>query len=253
MSVRCETIGTATLYQADALHVLGILKARAFGGLLTDPPYSSGGAFKGDRAGPTNAKYVSSAHRDLYPAFQGDTRDQRSFFAWSTLWLGLAQPLVVPGALACVFTDWRQLPTTTDALQAAGWVWRGIVPWDKTERGRPQLGRYRAQAEYVVWGTDGPRRLAGHVAPGVFRLPIPKEKHHMAGKPVELMEGLMAPMDNGPVLDPFMGSGTVGLACQAQGRPYVGIEVDATYFEIACRRLQEGLNGASSRAATGDT
>ncbi|MFG1203107.1 DNA methyltransferase [Xanthobacter aminoxidans] len=175
----------------------------------------------------------------------------RARLAWLALWLSRARGLVVPGALGCVFTDWRQLPTTTDALQAAGWVWRGIVPWDKTERGRPQQGRYRAQAEYIAWGTDGARPLQGPTAPGVLRLPIPRQKHHIAGKPLGLMEGLMIPMEAGPILDPFMGSGTVGLACQAQGRPYVGIEVDATYFEIACRRLQEGLNGASSEAATG--
>lgn len=251
MQFRCETIGTATLYQADSLNVLPVLKERSFAGLLTDPPYSSGGAFKGDRSAPTSSKYQSSPYRGIYPEFQGDTRDQRSYFAWVTLWLGQARSLILPGALACVFTDWRQLPTTTDALQAAGWVWRGIVPWDKTERGRPQMGRYRAQAEYVVWGTEGARALRGPTAPGVFRQPVPKEKHHIAGKPVGLMEGLMAPMDDGPILDPFMGSGTVGLACQAQGRPYVGIEVDAAYFEIACRRLQDGLNGASRPGATG--
>lgn len=249
MQFRYETIGNATLYQADALDVLPRLKERSFAGLLTDPPYSSGGAFKGDRSAPTSSKYQSAAHRGIYPEFQGDTRDQRSYFAWLTLWLSRARGLIVPGGLGCVFTDWRQLPTTTDALQAAGWVWRGIAPWDKTERGRPQLGRYRAQAEYVVWGTDGPRALAGPVAPGVFRAPVPNVKHHIAGKPVAVMEGLLAPMEAGAILDPFMGSGTVGLACQAVGRPYVGIEVDATYFEIACRRLQEGLNSRSNPSA----
>jgi site-specific DNA-methyltransferase (adenine-specific) len=93
-------------------------------------------------------------------------------------------------------------------------------------------------------GQTGRALSVAPVTPGVFREPVPKEKHHIAGKPVALMQGLMAPMDDGPILDPFMGSGTEGLACQAQGRPYVGIEVDATYFDIACRRLQEGLNGA---------
>lgn len=240
MSFRTETIGSATLYLGDALEILSSLRPASIGGVLTDPPYSSGGASLSDRARATSAKYQSSAHRGLYPEFQGDTRDQRSYLAWSTLWLSRARELVVPGAICATFTDWRQMPVTTDAIQCAGWVWRGVVPWDKTERGRPQMGRYRAQAEYVVWGTNGARPLKGPVAPGVFRGPVPHVKHHIAGKPVDLMEGLLSVMD-GTILDPFMGSGTVGLACAARGLTYIGIEVEPAYFEVACRRLQEGL------------
>ncbi|BBF92341.1 methyltransferase [Blastochloris tepida] len=214
--------------------------------MLTDPPYSSGGNVR-DKAMATSAKYQSSEHRGLYPEFQGDTRDQRSYLAWSTLWMGRARTLCRPGALLVTFSDWRQLPVTTDALQCAGWVWRGIVPWDKTEASRPQLGRYRVQAEFAVWGTNGARPLAGKVAPGVIREPVPKIKHHIAGKPVELMAQLMAVME-GPILDPFMGSGTVGVACLQRGLPYIGIEVEPAYFEVACRRLEGALNGASAEA-----
>lgn len=242
--IRCEQIGPATLYLGDAVEILATLTPGSIGAVLSDPPYSSGGCFRSDRSMATSAKYQSSEHRGLYPEFAGDTRDQRSYFAWSTLWLGRARELVRPGGLAAVFTDWRQLPTTTDALQAGGWVWRGIVPWDKTERGRPQLGRYRAQAEYVVWGTNGPRPLAGPTAPGVFREPVPKTKHHIAGKPVGLMEGLMSIMD-GPILDPFMGSGTVGVACAGKGLPYIGIEMEAAYFDIACQRIAQATGCAS--------
>lgn len=230
-------IGAATLYLGDALDVMREMEPGAFGDVLTDPPYSSGGAFKGDRSAPTSSKYQSSGHRGLYPEFAGDTRDQRSYLAWSQLWMERARALTRPGGLLCAFSDWRQLPTTTDAVQAGGWVWRGIAPWDKTERGRPQQGRYRAQAEYVVWATNGPRPLCGPTAPGVFRMPVERTKHHIAGKPVALMEGLLRTM-RGPVLDPFMGSGTVGLACARLQLPYVGIEVMPEYFEVACRRLR---------------
>jgi site-specific DNA-methyltransferase (adenine-specific) len=87
--------------------------------------------------------------------------------------------------------------------------------------------------------------LDGVVAPGVFRVPVPHVKHHIAGKPVALMRGLLAPM-KGPVLDPFMGSGTVGVACVELCLDYVGIEVDEAYFEIASRRLSEASNGVKT-------
>ena len=231
-----RTFGDATLYRGDALDIMTGLEPGSIGAVLADPPYSSGGSPR-DRAKATSAKYQSSQHRGLYPEFQGDTRDQRSYLAWSALWMSRARDLVPEGALIGVFTDWRQLPVTTDALQCAGWVWRGIVPWDKTEGSRPQRGRYRNQAEFVVWGTKGSRELAGGTAPGVFRVPVPRVKHHIAGKPVALMEGLLAIMD-GPILDPFMGSATIGVACAARGLAYVGIEVDEAYFEVACSRMR---------------
>src|SRR5690606_8165167 len=105
-----------------------------------------------------------------------------------TLWLTEAARVLKNGAPACLFTDWRQLPTTTDVMQAAGLVWRGIVPWDKTEAVRPQLGRFRAQAEYVVWGSKGPMPLdRGGIGalPGAYTERVdPGEKYHMTGKPV---------------------------------------------------------------------
>lgn len=237
-------IGSATLYHGDALEVMATLQPGSFGDCLADPPYSSGGNVR-DRAQATSSKYLSSKQRDLYPEFQGDTRDQRSYLAWSALWMGRARELVAPGGLIGVFTDWRQMPVTSDALQCGGWVWRGVVPWDKTERCRPQLGRFRNQAEYVMWGSNGHRPLKGPVAPGVMRHPVPTKKHHIAGKPVELMAGLLS-IASGPILDPFMGSATIGIACMEMGLPYVGIEVDRAYFEIACERL----SGAHAKVET---
>jgi site-specific DNA-methyltransferase (adenine-specific) len=143
-----------------------------------------------------------------------------------------------------VFTDWRQLPTTTDAFQASGLVWRGLVPWDKTECARPRMGGYAGQCEYVVWGSAGP--LASDPSktccgPGLVRLSVfGEQKHHIAGKPVGLFDQLLKPMGHAPaVLDPFMGSGPVGLSTLKRGGRYVGIELARAAFEIACRRLEE--------------
>lgn len=55
----------------------------------------------------------------------------------------------------CVFTDWRRLPLTTGALQCAGFTWRGVTVWDKTEGVRPQRGRFRNQADYIGGGAQG--------------------------------------------------------------------------------------------------
>jgi len=220
----------------DVLPKLGKVDA-----VITDPPYSSGGMMRGDRIGATSSKYQSTEHRGLYPEFGGDTRDQRAYMVWCTLWLGLALSKVTAGGILACFTDWRQLPTTTDAIQCGGWVWRGIGVWDKTEAARPQKGRFRNQSEYFVWGSSGPMIDEGPCLPGVFRYSAQsEEKHHITGKPVSLMSDMLG-ICGGIVLDPFMGSGSTGLAAIKTGRKFIGIERDPAYFEITVARIRAAV------------
>lgn len=241
--IREERIGGQRLILGDCLEVMPTLGR--FDAVFADPPYSSGGQFRGDRTGATSAKYQSPEHRGLYSEFSGDSRDQRGYAYWSAIWTGMARRLTVQKGLLVCFTDWRQLPTTTDAIQSGGWVWRGLVAWDKTEAARPQKGRYRNQCEYAVWGTNGAAADAGACAPGVFRYSVASEqKHHIAGKPVQLYEDMLQICGNA-VLDPFMGSGTTLVACQRLGRSGTGIEIDPDHFETACRRVEEAASQPS--------
>ena len=68
-------------------------------------------------------------------------------------------------------------------------------------------------------------------------------KQHPTQKPIALMEWCLGFLpDAHTILDPFMGSGTTLVACQRLGRQGIGIELDADYFEIACKRVQEVVN-----------
>ena len=234
--VRAERIGDCLLLQGDCLEIIPNLGR--VGAIFADPPYSSGGAFRGDRTGATSSKYQSKEHRGLYGEFAGDTRDQRAYGYWTALWTGAALRATEPGGIFVCFTDWRQLPTTTDGVQAGGWIWRGIACWDKTEAARPQKGRYRNQCEYAVWSSAGAMKEEGRCAPGVFRYSVAsEEKHHIAGKPVSLYKDMLE-ICSGTILDPFMGSGTTLVACQRLGRQGIGIELDEGHFETACRRVE---------------
>lgn len=240
---RVERIGNATLYLGDCLSVVPGLPV--VDAIMSDPPYSSGGTFRGDRMGKTSEKYQNSEHRGLYAEFSGDNRDQRSFGYWSALWIGACRERTRAGAICGLFTDWRQLPTTSDAIQAGGFVWRGITVWDKTEAARPQKGRYRNQCEYLVWGSNGPLPDEGICAPGVFRLSVAsEEKFHIAGKPTALFDGLLS-ICGETVLDPFMGSGSTGVAAVRSGRKFVGIEIDEHSFETACKRIEDAQRQGS--------
>lgn len=234
--------GRITIYHGDALSV--IPEVEPFDALVTDPPYSSGGLHRSDRMAGVVTKYVSSSTLAVRHEFSGDNRDQRSYLAWVSLWMTAALNRAKPGASCCLFTDWRQLPITSDAVQAGGWVWRGLAVWDKTLKARPTAGSFTAQAEYIVWGTAGLReaRQLGFQIPGVFSWPAPDNstRQHITQKPIEVMRWVMSTTpENGVVLDPFMGSGTTLRAALDTGRRAIGIEIEERYAEIAARRLDQ--------------
>ena len=108
-----------SLYQGDALRVLTTLPEASVDAVLTDPPYSSGGVTLGARQVDPAQKYQSSGTKKQYPPMLGDSKDQHSWIMWCTLWLGECWRIAREGAPLMVFTDWRQLPALSDAVQAA--------------------------------------------------------------------------------------------------------------------------------------
>jgi len=231
-----------TLACADSLLWLHAAETESVDAVVTDPPYSSGGQHRGDRTAATSAKYQNSDSAIEYPEFNGDTRDQRGYLAWCSLWLAEAWRITKPGGVGIVFTDWRMLPTATDAFQAGGWVWRGIVPWTKPGA-RPHLGRFTASCEFAIWGSKGPMpndRGVG-VLPGFIEaIPVRSDvRQHLTEKPESVMRKLVQIVPAGGLIcDPFAGSGTTGVAALLEDRRFVGVEMSAEYHRIACDRLR---------------
>jgi site-specific DNA-methyltransferase (adenine-specific) len=243
MEIKQLKSGLAELYQGDCLEILPGISA-PISAVITDPPYSSGGMTAAARSKPTSKKYIKSG---LHPGFGGDNKDQRSFTHWMALWLSLCLKKSQEGAYLMVFSDWRQLPATTDALQAGGWIWRGNVVWNKTQSSRPPgPSFFRHQCEYIPWGSKGPLSRNGHGPwPGCYRYRVMQsDKFHQTGKPTPLLEKLVKVCNPGDViLDPFMGSGTTGVAAVQAGCRFVGIEADPHYFEVAMSRIEEAMEG----------
>ena len=142
-----EQIEIDRIYQGDCLALLPGIPDLSMDMVLTDPPYSSGGLVSSSRARPTGEKYIVTGTKMVRPDFLGDNRDQRSFLIWCTLWMAQCYRVLKDGGLILCFSDWRQLPTITDAIQVAGFIWRGVFVWDKTEAARPDKGRFRHQCE----------------------------------------------------------------------------------------------------------
>ncbi len=233
-----------TIYHGAAEQILPHIEVKA-DLVLTDPPYSSGGLHRSDRSHKPSQKYRSNNVVKVDPEFSGDNRDQRSFERWCGYWMSDALRAARAGAAMICFIDWRNLPCVVDAVQVAGWVYRGLTVWDKTEGARPQKGWFRSQAEYMVLGSRGPlertQSTRGKCQPGVFRYPVVgNQKQHLTEKPVKLCVDLLQTREDwGVVLDPFMESGTTLRAAKDLRRRAVGIELEERYCEIAAKRIEQ--------------
>lgn len=233
----------ARLFRGEAQAALSQLRrdGETFAALVTDPPYSSGGIHIGSRQQSTTAKYLRSDTARTNQPFSGDHRDQLSHIAWSVLWLTAAADLLESGAPVLLFSDWRQLPASVVAMQAAGFTWRGIVPWLKPAA-RPNPGRFRQSAEFIVWGSKGPMPARPVYLRGHFQATAPTgaRRIHQTQKPLELMMELLAIVPpGGHVLDPFAGSATTLLAAHMLGLPCTSIEQVPAIHATAEARLRE--------------
>jgi DNA modification methylase len=233
---------TWTVHHGDALAVLPMLPAASVGCVIADPPYNSGGRTASERRNQTTRdKYVSGDVGHELADFAGDTRDQRSYITWLALILSHCLAAAQPGASLLVFTDWRQLPATSDALQVAGWTWRGIIPWRKPIS-RPCRDGYRRECEYVLWGSHGPplRHAEPIYLPGLVEgsQPRGRDRRHITQKPVPVLRELLQICPPGEVvLDPFAGAASTGVAALLEGRGFLGVEVTEHYAAVARERL----------------
>lgn len=248
--------GVVTIYHGEACAVLESLPEASCDVLLTDPPYSSGGMFRSDRTADPSDKYRGwSQNADgssrkptaEYGTFGGDCKDQWAWIRWVTGWSMDALRVVRPGGHSFMFTDWRQLPASTDAAQFGGWTWRGILVWDKGVA-RPMSGKFRNHIEYVVWSTNGPTEAPEPAVYPSALIQVPTvshgEREHVTQKPVDLLKHLLSVVPQPEplvVLDPFMGSGSTLVAAKYAGQRAVGIEIEERYCEMAADRLTQGV------------
>ena len=229
----------------EAFDFLRSLDADSVDLVLTDPPYSSGGMYRGDRNQNTRTKYQSSDAKDLKPEFFGDNRDQRSLERWLGEVCREAWRVVKPHGMCMLFMDWRNLACAIDAMQMGGFVYRALVPWIKPNA-RPQKGMFRSNCEYIVVGVKGATRLQERYAAGYVTCQPKKtsERIHSTEKPVDVLTHLMSFVpEGGLVVDPFAGSGSTGEAALSLGLKFKGCELSEEYARLANERLEAVVHG----------
>lgn len=235
------------LVHNDCFKVMRDMSDTCINAVVTDPPYSSGGLHASSRRRPTREKYAftESQYCDNIPNFAHDNKDQRSWMHWTAEWLNECYRVITPGGIIATFIDWRQLPAMSDAIQWSNFIWQGVMVWDKGPSTRPRKGGYRQQCEFIVWASKGIPNQNNNYGLGCFKYPpITNNKVHITQKPVPLMADILHPFKEteATIFDPFMGSGTTGVACAQLGLNFIGAEMVNSIYETARERINDAYN-----------
>lgn len=199
---RVERIGDCTLYLGDCLPIMRQLPNVS--AVLTDPPYGIG--MDGGNVGYKGANNFEKKGWDKATPSPETISEITKMGSHYIIWGG----------------NYFDLPPA-----------RCYLVWDK---GAGFKGRSYAESELAMTNMDSNARTFTYdpLARGDYR-----GKHHPTQKPVALMKWCLGFLPEGVILDPFMGSGSTGVACAQMGRSFIGIEIDADYFETACERIRK--------------
>ena len=200
---RKEVIGDATLYLGDCLDILPTLEK--VDAVITDPPYGIG--------------------------FKYESHDDNE-----SGWFALMDRVVPLCKAAASFVI---MPSCQ--VKRLGWWYEThkpewIVAWHKGSPGHVSTIGFNDWEPHVCWGRPK-RPMHDHFSTQCGF----DDNGHPCPKPVAYSIWLV---DRGcgrgeTVVDPFMGSGTTGVACMNLGRKFIGIEIEPKYFDIACRRIED--------------
>ena len=222
--VQKVVIGDATLYQADCAELLPTLGR--FDAVITDPPYGidiSASSTVGATGRNGKGRVVGKSTATQYVVSNWD-KCGMSHEQWALL-KGAADLYIVWGG-----------NHLADVLGKSP----GILVWDK----KCQNGWDDTFSEMEIAFTNIYTRAKGfrHLWAGALRASEPSAnvRQHPTQKPIALMRWCIEQAGHPKtIIDPFLGSGTTGVAAVELGRKFTGIERDAGYFKIACQRIEQ--------------
>jgi len=231
MSFWISTCGRAKLYCADNLEVLPQMQHSSVDAIVTDPPYG----LSDDAKVTTTGKGGKVATMNL----EWDR-------AVPLAWFPQAAQILKPGGAVVWWTSRQACETSVAAcLMEYGCNPLSSLVWVATQPHMNPRKSFGNQVEVAAFGRKAGKVLCwtggNHRGNALYyRRVTPQERCHPTQKPTEVMRWCLEPITEPGmvVLDPFMGSGTTGVAAIGMGRHFIGVENDPGHFETAKRRIQ---------------
>lgn len=214
------------LIHGDCLEEMAKLEDGSVDMVLTDPPYKM-------------TKRGNSCRPNWMRDNMGDTVFNNPLVAIKD-WLIECYRVLNDGHIY-IFTNTVSLQETLNEATTVGFKLHNILVMIK-DTGMPNRWYYK-QTELILFMRKGKAKpINDYTSRDTMNVIMPKKKDgklHITQKPLSIIEKLVSNSSNegDMVLDPFMGSGTTGLACKNLGRDFIGIELDAEYFQIAKDRI----------------
>lgn len=216
-----SSCGRYTIFHGDCLEILPTLTL--IDCFVTDSPY--GINTKSDGQGKLSpwADLCNSAY-------------------WYAAWIGACRSRLSPSGCLWAFMNWRSMVTFQKASCDIGWAIESMLIWDKEWIGPGGSRGLRPSYEMVgLWGAES-FSIDNRGIPDIQRFKWSgfKPTGHPAEKPTELCRWLLdqSTAPGAIVADPFMGSGSSGVAAAQRGRRFVGIELDERWCEASARRIE---------------
>lgn len=213
----------------DCLSELGKIEPKSIKALITDPPYMIGAA----SVGKANAK-------------SGLWVDMENSSYWYAEWLKRARETLTDDGYACVFCNWRSLPTLMCAFSSLAWGIDSLMVWDKDWIGPASKKQLRPTYELVIFASMPASKIENRSASDVFKCKWMAAHSgvsgHPAEKPIDVLRHIINLVSNEGdiILDCFAGSGTTAIAASMEGRGFICIEKDKQCFsEILVNRLNK--------------
>lgn len=222
------------IQQGDCLELLKNIPDNSVDLIIADPPYGINFT-KGYKSG--NKKLVYGDDGFSVMVFMDDILKEY-------------KRILKPDSAIYIFTRFDVLPYWWLKIKRYFIVKNHLV-WDKSTIGMGDLyGNYGNSYESIVFATNGNHKLNGKRDGSILKFKRCKQEYHETQKPVDLLEYLIlkSTNKNAVVLDPFMGSGTTGIACINTDRKFIGFELDESYYEIAKKRIEEAWNRRADKA-----
>jgi len=223
--------GFVELIQGDCLEVMDKLIEQGVKVdlIVTDPPYKviTGGK-NGEVGKPSGILTKNKQLMCNIPSFES--------------WLKKSYDILNADSHAYFMTNLLNLNYMLTEITKAGFYIHNLLIWKKNNATPNKW--YMKNCEYIIFCKKGKSKFINNCgSKTVHEFNNPRKKIHPTQKPVELMEMYIenSTSKNQIVLDPFMGSGTTGVACLNLNRNFIGIELDEKYFNIAKDRINDTI------------